>query len=101
MIIKKFIEFIDESYLSGSRQPLYHITSRLQAILVTDLLKCGRPARASQGNDNIDFTHTDDYIIELDNDKLRKYGIKSYPVDEWAWKDGKRYDGKQPKNKSI
>jgi hypothetical protein len=98
MIIKKFIEFIDESYLSGSRQPLYHITSRLQAILVTDLLKCGRPSRASQGNDksisltrNIDFTHTDDDIIELDNDKLRKYGIKSYPVDEWAWKDGKRY----------
>lgn len=98
MIIKRFIEFINESYLIGSRQPLYHITSRLYDILDTDLLKCGNPSRTSHGSDksisltrNIDFSHNIyGQIIELDIDKLRKAGIKTYPVDEWAWKDGKR-----------
>ena len=100
MIIKSFIEFIDESYLSGSRQPLYHVTYRLYDILKTDLLKCGKPSRTSHGSSksisltrNIDFRHDGanlDEIIELDVDKLRNSGIKTYPVDEWAWKDGKR-----------
>ena len=39
MIIKKFIEFTNESYLEGSRQPIYHITRHLYDILKTDLLK--------------------------------------------------------------
>ena len=101
MIIKRFIEFIDESYLGGSRQPLYHLTGRLQSILLTDLLKCGKPSRPSHGNFNsISLTRNIDYghdgsgqgeIIELDSDKLRKAGIKSYPVDELSWgKDAKR-----------
>ena len=98
MKVKRFIEFIEESYLSGSRQPIYHITYRLQSILLTDLLKCGKPSRASHGSDksisltrNIDFSDVPaGEIIELDVDKLRNSGIKTYPVDEWAWKSGKR-----------
>lgn len=106
MKIKRFIEFIDESYLGGSRQPLYHVTYRLYDILKTDLLKCGKPSRTSHGSSksisltrNIDFGHDGadflneenlDEMIELDVDKLRNSGIKTYPVDEWAWKDGKR-----------
>lgn len=99
MKIKPFIEFIEESYISGSRQPLYHLTRSLKNILVTDLLKCGKPSRTSHGSDksisltrSIDYGHDGYYgdIIELDVDKLRKSGIKSYPVDEWAWKSGKR-----------
>ena len=63
MIIKSFIEFIDESYLSGSRQPLYHLTGRLQSILLTDLLKCGKPSRPSHGNFNsISLTRNIDYM---------------------------------------
>lgn len=100
MRIKNFIEFIKESYLEGSRQPIYHITYKLISILQTDLLKCGKPSRTSHGKDksisltrNIDFGHDGanlDEMIELDVDKLRNSGIKTYPVDEWAWKDGKR-----------
>ena len=99
--IKTFSEFINESYLEGSRQPLYHLTHRLESILLTDLLKCGKPSKPSHGNfnsisltRNIDFGHDEsrqDEIIELDSDKLRKAGIKSYPVDELSWgKDAKR-----------
>ena len=99
-MIKKFIQFIEESYLEGSRQPLYHLTGRLYSILETDLLKCGKPAKNSHGSDksisltrNIDFGLDNsglDQLIEIDVDKLRNSGIKTYPVDEWAWKDGKR-----------
>ena len=98
MIIKKFIEFTNESYLEGSRQPIYHITRHLYDILKTDLLKCNKPARTSHGKDksisltrNIDFSDVpSNEIIELDVDKLINSGIKTYPVDEWAWKNGKR-----------
>jgi hypothetical protein len=64
-------------------------------------LRCGRPSRPSHGKFNsISLTRNIDYgldgsgygeIIELDVDELRKWGIKSYPVDELSWdKDAKR-----------
>lgn len=92
MKIQTFVEFIDESYLKGSRQPLYHLTYRLGAILDSDLLKCGKPARSTHGKDrsisvtrNIDFSHDGanlSEIIELDADKLMRAGIRPYPADE-------------------
>jgi hypothetical protein len=92
MKIQTFVEFIDESYLEGSRQPLYHLTYRLGAILDSDLLKCGKPARSTHGKDrsisvtrNIDFSHDGanfSEIIELDADKLMCAGIRPYPADE-------------------
>ncbi len=101
MKIRKFLQFIEESYLEGSRAPLYHITHKLAAILASDTLKMGKPSRASHGNEksisltrNIDFTN-DGFImdiLEIDSDALRKAGIKSYPVDEIMWDSGKRND---------
>jgi len=92
MKIKKFLDFITESYLEGSRQPLYHLTYRLVYILDSDLLKCGKPSRATHGKDksisvtrNIDFSHDGaliSEIIELDADKLIRAGIRPYPADE-------------------
>jgi len=92
MKIKKFLDFITESYLEGSRQPLYHLTYRLVYILDSDLLKCGKPSRATHGKDksisvtrNIDFSHDGalvSEIIELDADKLMRAGIRPYPADE-------------------
>lgn len=95
MRIQTFVEFIEESYLEGSRQPLYHLTTRLGAILDSDLLKCGKPTRSTHGKDksisvtrNIDFSHDGagiSEIIELDADKLMRTGIRPYPVDEINW----------------
>jgi hypothetical protein len=92
MKIQTFVEFIEESYLEGSRQPLYHLTYRLGAILDSDLLKCGKPSRSTHGKDksisvtrNIDFSHDGlgiSEIIELDADKLIRAGIRPYPADE-------------------
>lgn len=98
MRIKRFIEFIPEAYLSGGRQPLYHFTSRLNSILDSNTLKISKPTRSSHGNlksisltRNIDYSDTtNQYCIELDSDRLLKNGIKSFPVDEWAWtREGK------------
>lgn len=92
MRIQTFVDFIEESYLGGSRQPLYHLTYRLVYILDSDLLKCGKPSRATHGKDksisvtrNIDFSHDGagiSEIIELDADKLIRAGIRPYPADE-------------------
>jgi hypothetical protein len=47
MRVKRFIDFVNESYLKGGRQPLYHytFTHRLTSIIETDTLKMGNPAR--------------------------------------------------------
>jgi hypothetical protein len=92
MRIQTFVEFIEESYLGGSRQPLYHLTTRFVAILDSDLLRCGKPTRVTHGKDksisvtrNIDFSHDGagiSEIIELDADKLMRAGIRPYPADE-------------------
>jgi len=95
MIIKSF-KIFNESYLRGSRQPLYHITRSIYTILKGDILKSSKPSRPSHGKiksisltRNIDFT-SDNYIaqvIEIDVDKLLNDGIKSYPVDEISWEE--------------
>jgi hypothetical protein len=92
MKIQTFVEFIEESYLGGSRQPLYHLTTRFVAILDSDLLRCGKPTRVTHGKNksisvtrNIDFSHDGagiSEIIELDADKLMRAGIRPYPADE-------------------
>ena len=92
MRIQTFVEFIEESYLGGSRQPLYHLTTRFVDILDSDLLRCGKPTRVTHGKDksisvtrNIDFSHDGagiSEIIELDADKLMRAGIRPYPADE-------------------
>lgn len=95
MSILKFKEFVNESYLEGSRAPIYHYTSlyNLNGILDSDLLKMGRMVREPKNNRmaialtrNPYFTH-DGYVREsprivLDLDKLKNDGIISYPVDE-------------------
>lgn len=93
MIIKRFIDFINEAYLKGGRQPLYHYTrvSHLYNILETNILKVSsvvRP-RGTKGiclTRNPYFTHdggtsTSPRIV-LDIDKLRRNGYNSFPVDE-------------------
>lgn len=101
MIIKKFLEFISESYLLGGRSPLYHNTSMLKSILKSDSLKMSKPSCSSHGKKkSISLTRNilyfeymvdgmSDYIIKLDTDKLIIDGYYPYPVDEWAWLDGK------------
>lgn len=92
MIIKKYIEFIEESYLSGHLQPLYHFTDNLHIILKEDILKRSKPTRASKKSPisisltrNMDYIEADyGYFLELDANLLLIDGYKSYPVDEWA-----------------
>jgi len=93
MVIKRFIEFVNESYLKGGRQPLYHYsrTSNLTKIMDSDFLKMGTVARP-RGSKAICltrspyFTHdggvTHSPRIVLNHDKLKNDGYNSFPVDE-------------------
>ena len=93
MIIKRFIDFVNEAYLKGSRAPLYHFTAKLQNIIYSDKLLTSRPSRPSHNKErSISLTRNINYIeykgfpcIELDIDELKSDGIKVFPVDEWAW----------------
>lgn len=99
MIIKKFDDFVNESYLKGGRAPLYHFTSlyRLLSILKDDELRTSNPSMQSHGMDkSISLTRSIYYsdrssgvCFEFDVDRLLRDGYKIYPVDEWAWEDGK------------
>ena len=86
-----------ESYLGGSRAPLYHGTSTysLSSILETDMLKVNHPTRDRYGRNrynkdqikSISLTRDkyyceNDSIIMLDNDLLYNDGYKSHPIDE-------------------
>jgi hypothetical protein len=100
MIIKKFLEYISESYLLGGRGPLYHFTSSLSYIIKSDSLEVHKPAHSSHGKEKsisltrniLYFEYTicglHDCIIKLDTDKLIIDGYMPYPVDEIAWLDG-------------
>lgn len=93
MSIKKFNEFINEAYLKGGRQPLYHYTSdyNITKILSDDLLKISSVARP-RGTKAICLTRNPYYTLDgnvknsprivLDYDKLIRDGYRSYPVDE-------------------
>ncbi len=98
MFIKNFYDFTNEAYLEGGRAPIYHFTysHKLPNILADDELKTSKPSRQSHGHDksisltrNIDYFEKSGFCFELDADKLRIFGYKIYPVDEWAWKEGK------------
>jgi hypothetical protein len=92
MIIKKFDDFLNEAYLKGGRQPLYHYTflGRLSLIIESDTLKMGNPARpkgskATCVTRSPYFSHDGANLetrIVLDYDKMRKDGYKSHPFDE-------------------
>jgi hypothetical protein len=92
MIIKRFIDFINESYLKGGRQPLYHYTFlfRLSSIIESDTLKMGNPARPRGSKAicvtrNPHFSHDGAELecrIVLDYDKLKNDGYRSHPFDE-------------------
>jgi hypothetical protein len=93
MSIKKFDDFVNEAYLKGGRQPLYHYTSdySILKILSDDLLKTSNVVRPKGTKAicltrNPYFTHdggvkTSPRIV-LDYDKLIRDGYRSYPVDE-------------------
>jgi len=84
----------EESYLKGGRQPMCHFLSYgIVDILNSDMFKMKNTAvRKSRGRNysnswtrNIDFTNdggNDQFIIEVDADKLRNDGIRFHPVDE-------------------
>lgn len=95
MRIFNFEEFVNESYLKGSRAPIYHYTRRyaFSKILDSDTLKLGRPSREIRNNGkataltrNPYYTHDGASLnsprFVLDLDKLKNDGIRSYPVDE-------------------
>ena len=93
MFMKSFMEFTNESYLSGSRAPIYHYTGvyRIVSIIKSDELRMGNPCRP-KGSKAICltrspyFTHdggaSNDPRLVLDIDKLRNDGYISYPFDE-------------------
>lgn len=100
--MKNILDFnsFNESYLSGSRQPMYHMTTYISGILKDDKFISNKRASRVDFNKkdlgsnswtrNIDFgsfrmsLHKPKYILEVDSDKLKNDGIKFYPVDEWA-----------------
>jgi hypothetical protein len=109
MNIKKFNDFVNESYLSGGRQPIYHYTGRLKQVLESDTLKTSRVARP-ENTKAICFTRTtyfthdgyftnDGIYLTLDYDKLRIDGYNIYPIDELgiAFSQSKGFKGSEYK----
>ena len=96
MEILRFSEFISESYLSGSRQPMYHKMGlySLDTVLKSDTFKRKAPVKPKNGILSNSWTRSIYYgymdiisigvILEVDADKLRNDGVRFYPVDEWA-----------------
>ena len=93
MNIKKFNDFVNESYLKGGRQPIYHYTHALGQVLESDKLKTSSVARP-RNTKAICFTRTPYFThdgsftdhhgtyLALDYDKLRIDGYNIYPIDE-------------------
>ena len=89
-MILKFEEF-NESYLKGSRAPLYHYTDEIVRIMETDLLKTNTPSYPIDIK-SISFTRDPYYTLDsislkhdrivVDTDKLIIDGYKPKPVDE-------------------
>jgi hypothetical protein len=68
--------------------PLYHITSFLDDIIESDMMKVGRPSRGPRGVCVTRSKFFEDpygnWRIILNAEELRKHGYRSYPLDEWA-----------------
>lgn len=118
--ILKFEDFINESYLSGGRPPLYHSTHYFTNILKSDLLKANKPAFDVNNRKSISFTRDRYYgdggpkKFMVDVDHLIKDGYKPTPVDEVGSALNKRkslglndkpyqnsYSKVNPRNKTI
>lgn len=89
--MKNILDFqkFEESYLKGSRQPMYHFTYSINPIIASDEFRMrNTAARKALGREwsnswtrNIDFSDASGcYIIEVDSDKLKNDGIIFYPV---------------------
>lgn len=97
--ILNFNDYINESYLKGGRQPLYHFTSsyHLEKILESDLLRPSKPVKKTHGHEKsisltrfIGYKDTLGLLIKLNYDKLLNNGYRSYPIDEVGWTGVKR-----------
>lgn len=89
MRILNFNNFINEAYLLGGRQPLYHSTKRLKEVLESDEL---RPSKTSYKLDKDAICFSRDRRLNymgirtfvLDVDKLMQFGYKPIPIDEFG-----------------
>lgn len=88
MSLYRFSDFINESYLKGGRQPLYHSTRYFINILNSDILKTNKPMFDVKATSYISFSRNrgfKDYGYKkfmLDADLLIKDGFVPKPVDE-------------------
>ena len=93
--ILKFCDFIKETYLKGSRAPLYRYFSPIyiSEILINDTLKVRKPAAGIHGKSderdkcicftrNPGFSEHGNTRLVLDVDKMIKFGYKPVPFDE-------------------
>ncbi len=103
MALYNFNDFVNESYLKGSRQPLYHGTKRLNQILQEDTLKVHKPAFDPLGRDSISFTRSKFYMdygdirLLLDADLMHADNYYTEPVDEIGMAIGKNNHFNNPK----
>lgn len=88
MALYNFNDFVNESYLKGGRQPLYHGTRNLRKILETDMLKTSKPAYDKHNNDTISFSRSkfytdyDNIRFMLDADLMYEDDYRPEPIDE-------------------
>src|SRR6266403_24771 len=107
--VKSFTEHLNESYLKGSKQPLYHWTSKLEGVITSNLLKLNTPAYGYLDDNgetikSISFTRSRYYSMDgmrsvrlvFDSDKLKNDGYTNKPFDEVAYAKNQ-----ESKNKKI
>lgn len=109
-MIKNFNTFVNESYLKGSRQPIYHLTAVrfIAGILNSDSLMTSVPTFTNERyekslsltRDKDIYLHFDEVCFELDYDKLLNDGYKAHPVDEFYLGGDSPRKEKNPETKS-
>jgi hypothetical protein len=115
-MLHKFADFVNESYLDGGRQPLYHSTRYFINILDSDKLKISKPTFDVNRRESISlsrsrtFSSYGDKKFMLNVDKLIMDGYVPKPFDEIGSailrKGSKRkfhsdYTKSNPKSKEI
>jgi hypothetical protein len=97
--ILNFSEYINESYLGGSKQPLYHLTYSISKVIESDMLKLGVPAYGYDHKPkSISLTRSTMFSndgsvnvrLTLDTDLLARDGYISEPFDELGFIDNKK-----------
>jgi hypothetical protein len=87
-MLYKFADFVNESYLDGGRQPLYHSTHYFINILDSDKLKISKPAFDVNRRESISlsrsrtFSSYGDKKFMLNVDSLIRDGYVPKPFDE-------------------